>query len=53
VVAAVAGDWEAARQVELTLPDSGVCSTNRQADGCCGGGGQSNLISIESVLILP
>lgn len=26
VVAALAGDWEAARRVELTLPETGVCS---------------------------
>lgn len=27
VVAAIAGDWEAARRVELRLPETGVCST--------------------------
>jgi thioredoxin reductase len=27
VVAAIAGDWEAARRVELHLPETGVCST--------------------------
>ena len=26
VVAAIAGDWEAARDVELVLPETGVCS---------------------------
>ena len=26
VVAALAGDWEAARRVELVLPETGVCS---------------------------
>ncbi|WP_018350423.1 FAD-dependent oxidoreductase [Longispora albida] len=44
VVAALAGDWEAARNVELDLPETGVCSTNLvyggeedTADsGCCG-----------------
>jgi thioredoxin reductase len=46
VVAAIAGDWEAARRVELTLPETGVCSTQSVADeadapggvtssGCC------------------
>jgi hypothetical protein len=37
VVAALAGDWEAARKVELTLPETGVCSSN-PGDGaaCCG-----------------
>ncbi len=27
VVAAIRGDWEAAREVQLTLPETGVCST--------------------------
>jgi hypothetical protein len=38
VVAAIAGDWDAARNVELILPETGVCSTsssNGQAS-CCG-----------------
>lgn len=28
VAAAIAGDWEAARRVELVLPDTGVCSSD-------------------------
>jgi hypothetical protein len=28
VVSAIAGDWEAARRVELVLPETGVCSTD-------------------------
>jgi thioredoxin reductase len=40
VVAALAGDWEAARRVELTLPETGVCSGPVAAGGgatasCC------------------
>jgi thioredoxin reductase len=35
VVSALAGDWEAARRVELVLPETGVCST----DGVGGSGG--------------
>jgi thioredoxin reductase len=38
VVAAIAGDWEAARRVELSLPETGVCSTDREDDSagsCC------------------
>jgi hypothetical protein len=35
IVAALAGDWEAARTVELALPETGVCSTD--AGGSCGG----------------
>ncbi|MBM7789037.1 FAD-dependent oxidoreductase [Tenggerimyces flavus] len=31
VVAALAGDWEAARSVELNLPQTGVCSSNLAA----------------------
>ena len=29
VVAAIAGDWDAARRVELVLPETGVCSVDR------------------------
>jgi hypothetical protein len=39
VVAAIAGDWEAARRVELVLPETGVCSTDALAGAtasCCG-----------------
>jgi thioredoxin reductase len=33
VVAALAGDWAAARLVELDLPETGVCSTTPVVDG--------------------
>lgn len=37
VVAAIAGDWEAARRVDLVLPETGVCSTDPDDDqACCG-----------------
>src|SRR5215207_1170514 len=40
VVAAIAGDWEAARRVELVLPETGVCSVVNSTDAapsaCCG-----------------
>ncbi|GAB1689744.1 NAD(P)-binding domain-containing protein [Krasilnikovia sp. M28-CT-15] len=45
ITAALAGDWSAARDVQLELPETGVCSTNLVADdqlpgadesGCCG-----------------
>ena len=43
VVAALAGDWQAARDVRLELPETGVCSSSLPADGrvaqdagCCG-----------------
>jgi hypothetical protein len=41
VVAALAGDWSAARDVRLTLPETGVCRTSAagggdgREDGCC------------------
>jgi len=39
VAAAIAGDWEAARDVQLVLPETGVCSTRVLSDrgiACCG-----------------
>ncbi|MEO3928749.1 NAD(P)-binding domain-containing protein [Micromonosporaceae bacterium B7E4] len=43
VVAALAGDWTAARDVQLDLPETGVCNSNPIVDddtvgagGCCG-----------------
>jgi hypothetical protein len=48
IAAALAGDWEAARDVQLDLPETGVCSSNFVTDdnarivadepstGCCG-----------------
>ena len=41
VAAALAGDWQSARQVELTLPETGVCNLGAApaaAAGCCGAG---------------
>jgi thioredoxin reductase len=41
VVLALTGDWEAARQIELVLPETGVCSSSNlyaeEGVGCCGG----------------
>ncbi|WP_200207772.1 FAD-dependent oxidoreductase [Micromonospora coerulea] len=40
VVAALAGDWQAARDVQLDLPGTGVCNSNPAdstgGDSCCG-----------------
>ncbi|MEU5948032.1 FAD-dependent oxidoreductase [Micromonospora sp. NPDC047465] len=40
VVAALAGDWTAARDVQLDLPETGVCNSNPAdstgTDSCCG-----------------
>jgi hypothetical protein len=47
VVAALAGDWESARRIELALPETGVCNrsaaptgaaTGAAASACCGSG---------------
>ncbi|NIK59817.1 FAD-dependent oxidoreductase [Kribbella shirazensis] len=45
VAAALAGDWDAARDVQLNLPETGVCSSNlaygesdTEADNAAGGG---------------
>jgi thioredoxin reductase len=35
VVAALLGDWEAARDVQLDLPETGVCSTDLADSGSC------------------
>jgi hypothetical protein len=56
VVAALAGDWDAAREVQLDLPQTGVCSSNlayggteddaeAAAGGCCGPAPQAVEIS--------
>ncbi len=40
VVSAIAGDWQAARRVELVLPETGVCSLDASPEAattsCCG-----------------
>lgn len=45
IVAALAGDREAADTVQLDLPETGVCSADlaseAEAGGCCGGGGRA------------
>jgi thioredoxin reductase len=47
VVAALAGDWDSARNVELVLPETGVCSVDRGAGAAsCGTG--SALLEIET-----
>ena len=55
VAAALAGDWEAARQVELVLPETGVCSVRAAsstvvddepaAAACCGAPAERELVS--------
>jgi hypothetical protein len=58
VVAALAGDWDAARKVELVLPETGVCSTDLgQNDGasCCvsSAAGSAPLTLANEALLLP
>jgi thioredoxin reductase len=56
VVAALAGDWEAARDVQLNLPETGVCSSNlaygdaaeEASGGCCGPAPQAVEISAQT-----
>jgi hypothetical protein len=49
VVAALAGDWESARQVELVLPETGVCSGPSNdapvAAACCGSDREGELVA--------
>lgn len=48
VAAAIAGDWEAARSVELVLPETGVCSTS---GGCEGDGDDDEEDEVELAVI--
>jgi hypothetical protein len=54
VVAALAGDWEAARRVELVLPETGVCSAKSAlpsapaASACCGAGSTNAPVTAEA-----
>jgi thioredoxin reductase len=45
IVAAIAGDWTAAGQVELVLPETGVCRTDESGSDCCGGGVPETVIA--------
>jgi hypothetical protein len=48
VVASIAGDFAAADDIHLVLPETGVCSANSPVDGvpvssaCCGGPAPAN-----------
>ena len=54
VVAYLAGDFAAARRLELILPETGVCSSSPTAGtapagaGCCGSGPASESVSVEA-----
>ncbi len=52
VAAALVGDWEAAREVQLNLPETGVCSTDLAGEGaaCCGtASSQPALLSLSAI----
>jgi len=57
IAAALTGDWEAARMVELVLPETGVCSTD--AGGSCavpstrGVAGQDDLVAASASCCTP
>ncbi len=58
IAAALAGDWESARQVDFALPETGVCNrpdsvdaepaVGAAASACCGSGSSHELLSIET-----
>jgi hypothetical protein len=55
IAAAIAGDWDAARDVQLVLPETGVCSTNVLAEpgigaaACCGSTTEPQIIQLATV----
>ena len=54
VVSAIAGDWEAARRVELVLPETGVCSVDGEAaagGGACCGAGDPEPVAVPVALV--
>lgn len=57
VVAAIAGDWEAAQRVELVLPETGVCSTDgghEAAASCCApSAGAAAAVTIGGLRAIP
>jgi thioredoxin reductase len=54
VVAALTGDMDAARAVELVLPETGVCSTDAgPAASCCGSGDAATAIAPAVAVAAP
>lgn len=59
VVAALVGDWQAAAEVQLELPETGICGVPAAVDanglsvgsGCCGGPSTSKSVVTSSALI--
>jgi thioredoxin reductase len=53
VVAALVGDWEAARDVQLNLPETGVCSSNLAGEAACCSTSSSNQAAVLSFASIP
>ncbi|MBI1280327.1 MAG: FAD-dependent oxidoreductase [Anaerolineaceae bacterium] len=55
VVAALTGDWEAAHDVQLNLPETGVCSTDLGGEGtaCCGTSASQSAPALISLSNIP
>lgn len=55
VVAAIAGDWQSAREVQLELPETGVCVSDLSGEGaaCCGTTSQAApaLVSLSNIVV--
>ena len=53
VVAGLVGDWAAARDVQLNLPQTGVCSSDLDGEGgaCCAPSAQITLLSLDAIRI--
>jgi hypothetical protein len=57
VVAAIAGDWAAAREVHLVLPETGVCGVDTDdataGGACCGVAPGDAPVTAEAALPVP
>jgi hypothetical protein len=51
VVAALAGDWESARDIQLVLPETGVCTLGARTGGCCTTNTPVDLVSTVPALL--
>lgn len=49
IIAYMNGDFEAAKDVRLELPETGVCNSGIESDSCCGGNGCEVPIANEEV----
>jgi thioredoxin reductase len=53
VVAALVGDWKSARDVQLVLPETGVCSVDRGASGGCCTPAQAAPVASATLELVP